>query len=172
MRLWPIVGPNLNESLRDFLVGPLGLDATLADESLSYEVPPVRARKPKLDNEVIVLFPDIDMRDMVRSSASNLAGKKGMGIRLEIPEKLRPSLRALESVSYLIKKSNPTLKRNVKFDDETLDLVMDIKLNEDAPWQKIRPDQAKAAKKSQPRTGGDEEIDASSLQGLMGSSSS
>ena len=75
---------------------------------------------------------------------------------------------ALESVSYLIKKSNPTLKRNVKFDDETHDLVMDIKLNEDAPWQKIWPDQAKAAKKNQPKSGGDEEIDASSLQGLMG----
>ena len=50
---------------------------------------------------------------------------------------------------------------------------MDVKLSDAAPWQKIRPDQVKEAKKNQPKPAGEEEeIDASSLQSLMGSTGS
>ena len=87
-------------------------------------------RGTKSRKEVVVTFPDIETRDLVRSAARNLAGKPSHGMRLEIPEHLRPSLRNLESVSYDLKKRNPNLKRNKKFDDAVMDLVLDIKLND------------------------------------------
>ena len=147
LRLWPVPGPDLQASLAAFMRGDLGLDDDLVAEVPSFDIRSVRSTKSKVAHEVVVVFPDVDTRDMVRRSASNLAGHKDKGVRLEIPEFLRPSLRALESLSYMLKQSNPSLKRNVKFDDEVLDLVMDVRINESAPWRKIRPAQALEAKK-------------------------
>ena len=56
-----------------------------------------------------VTFADVETRDTMRSAARNLAGKPTMGMRLEIPEHLRPSLRNLEGVSYDLKKKNPQM---------------------------------------------------------------
>ena len=92
-----------------------------------------------------------------------------MGMRLEIPESLRPNLRALESMSYLLKQSNPTLKRNIKYDDEVMDLVMDVKINEDAPWRKIRPEQATQAKKNRvaPSREDQVELDSATIESFL-----
>ena len=122
-------------------------------------------------DEVIVLFPDVDTRDIVRRAASNLAGMPNAGIRLEVPEFLRPSLRALESTSFLLKKKFPTLKRHVKFDDEVLDLVMDLKMTPDAQWQKMRPAQAIEAKKGQvePSRESAVELDSAAITSFLSS---
>ena len=125
----------------------LGLDPDFLQDLASYEIRPVRSTRSKVPNEVVVIFPDVDTRDSVRRSASNLAGNTGAGIRLEIPEFLRQNHRALESLCYMLKQKNPTLKRNIKFDDDALDLVLDIKKNDSSPWQKIRPKQAIEAKR-------------------------
>ena len=125
--------------------------------------------KAKGRDEVVVRFPTATHRDAVRSAAFNLAGSQA-GMRLEIPDYLRPSLRALESVSYTLKKKYPSLKRNVKFDDEVLDLVLDIKLEESGSWRKIRPEQAMAVKLSLPGVVDDAEVDSNELQSLMSGS--
>ena len=90
-------------------------------------------------------------------------------MRLEIPESLRPSLRALESMSYMLKQSNPSLKRNIKYDDEVMDLVMDIRLNESAQWRKVRPEQAMDAKKNRamPSREDQVELDSATLQTFL-----
>ena len=111
-------------------------------------------------------FPDVGTRDMVRSSAFNLADKNA-GIRLEIPDTLRPSLRALESLAYNLRKANPEMKRNVKFDDEFMDLVMDVKLNENATWRKIRPGRALAVKIARRDSVEENEMTADELQSSM-----
>ena len=64
------------------------------------------AGKSKNQDEVVVRFPDVAMRDAVRSAAFNLAGRRA-GIRLEIPDTLRPSLKALESAAYQLKQVHP-----------------------------------------------------------------
>ena len=115
---------------------------------------------------MVVRFPDVAMRDAVRSAAFNLAGKKA-GIRLEIPDALRPSLKALESTAYHLKQSNPGMKRNVKFDDEVQNLVMDVKLDEDGTWRKIRPAQAQAARAVSGADNGGEEMGLDELQTFM-----
>ena len=92
-----------------------------------------------------------------------------MGMRLEIPEHLRPSLRNLESLSFDLKKTVPEMKRNIKFDDAVMDLVLDVKLGEDKPWQKIRPENAKAARRN-PRldeAGDQEELDPSAIETML-----
>ena len=111
-------------------------------------------------------FPDATTRDAVRSAAFNLAGSNA-GMRLEIPDNLRASLRALESVSYKWKKRHPGLKRNVKFDDEVMDLVLDIKIDDNATWRKIRPEQAMAVKLSLPSQDDEAEMDSNELHSMM-----
>ena len=70
-------------------------------------------------------------------------------IRLEIPYNLQPSLKALEAVSFNLKKRFPNIRRNIKFDDAEKDLVLDFCTDpdDDEPWRKVRPAQAKALKK-------------------------
>ena len=159
---------NWKSSLSIFWVDELDMDPDICEEIDSYEVRRVRSARGRVENEVCVTFPDVETRDAVRASAPNLAGKK-MGMRLEIPEYLRPSLRALESMSYLMKQSNPQLKRNIKFDDERMDLVMDVRLAPEKPWQKIRPDQALEAKKGRAAPSREQttELDSTALRTLL-----
>ena len=94
-------------------------------------------------------FSSVEVRDIVRRAARELAGDPQSGIRLEIPQFLQPNLKALESVSYALRRKHPGMKRNVKFDDEKMNLVLDFCVNPtdpDATWRKIRPDQAALVK--------------------------
>ena len=149
----------------------LGLEEELVAEVPSFDIRSVRSTRNKVAHDVVVVFPDVDTRDTVSWSASILAGQKDKGVRLEIPEFLRPSLRALESLSYMLKQSNPSLKRNVKFDDEVLDLVMDVRVNETASWRKIRPAQALEAKKGRADPSREEstELAPAEIQAFMSS---
>ena len=144
LRLWPVPGPDLEAGVRDFFRTRLKFDQARVDSFGSLRVRRVETRGKSNQKEVAVTFLDVDTRDAVRSEASNLAGQSEAGIRLEIPDYLRPSLRSLESVSYHMKKAHPGMKRNVRFDDEALDLVLDVKLGENHPWKRIRPSQAQA----------------------------
>ena len=105
--------------------------------------------RSKIKNEVVVVFSSTEVRDAVKGSARELAGHPNAGIRLEIPFALQPSLKALESVSYRLKQKYPDIKRNIKFDDDEKDLVLDFCTDpsSEAPWRKVRPAQAKAMKK-------------------------
>ena len=70
-------------------------------------------------------------------------------MRLEIPRSLQPSLKALEDVSFHLKMKFPNIRRNLKFDDGDLDLVLDFCTDpaKNTPWRKVRPQQAKEMKK-------------------------
>ena len=110
----------------------------------------------------------------MRRAAKELAGDDAAGIRLEIPRGLQDSLKALEAVSYALKKKNPGLKRNIKFDDDCLDLVLDFCIDPEggAPWRKLRPEQARVAKRKMigPSTEA-MQVGADELDGLLGSGS-
>ena len=83
--MWPIAGADLAGSAMTFLDVELGLGPSFCT---------LRA------GDVVPVRPGRETRDTVRSTARNLAGKPTMGMRLEVPEHLRPSLRNLEGVSY------------------------------------------------------------------------
>ena len=46
------------------------------------------------------------------------------------------------NVSYDLKKKCPDLKRSVKFDEDTMDLYIDIQTSERGDWRRIDADQA------------------------------
>ena len=50
-----------------------------------------------------------------------------MGCQLEPPDHLRSQYHAFQSLAYCLKKKNPELKRNVKFDDREVALTMDVR---------------------------------------------
>ena len=168
IRLWPIVVPDLRESVLKFLSEELLLDEDLCELGPD-DVCKVRPGRGGKRNEVAVTLPDIETRDCVRAAARNLSGKPSYGMRLEIPDHLRPSLRNLESVSFDLKKRHPDMKRNIKFDDGVMDLVLDVKLDDSRPWQKIRPEDAKTARRA-PRinyAGVQEELDSDAIDSLL-----
>ena len=79
----------------------------------------------KIANEVVVKFSSVEVRDAVKQAAKELAGTSA-GIRFEIPAWLQPSLKTLESLSYNLKQKNTDMRRNIKFDDHAMDLVIDF----------------------------------------------
>ena len=99
------------------------------------------------------------------------AGDRDAGIRLEVPRSLQNSLKALEAVSFALKKNNPALRRNVKFDDEAEDLLLDFNLDPDGgkPWRRLMPAQAKAMRsKLRSEAPGAQEVGEDELDSMMG----
>ena len=91
----------------------------------------------------------MEVRDIVRRAARELGGDPTSGIRLEIPRHLQKNLRSLESVSFALKRKHNGMRRNIKFDDDRMDLVLDFCTNPSDPasaWKKIRPEQAALVK--------------------------
>ena len=89
------------------------------------------------------------------------------GMRLELPDSLQKDFRALMNLAYDLKSKHPTLRRNVKFDEEDLGLFMDIQTGVDERWRRIKPDQARKLAKT--RTRGPEKLNDSDIVTLLGS---
>ena len=100
-------------------------------------------KKPKYKDEVCVIFESKQIRDRVKAQGTNLANYRDQaGMRLQIPDNLQKDFKALMSLAYDLKKKNKELRRNVKFEEETLGLYMDIQTERDGDWKRIRPHQA------------------------------
>ena len=117
---------------------------------------------------MIVSYRSSDVRDAIKSAAKNLAGKgQSFGVRLELPNHLKSAMTALQSASFEIKQKFPLARRNVLFDDGSMDLVLDFSTGEGKPWRRMSSAQARERKKKAPvRDGagradlGDGELDA------------
>ena len=119
------------------------MDSGFVGDMGSVKIRRVVERKPKYANEVIVTFEEKSVRDAVKAQAHRLAEhREEAGMRLHIPDHLQKSFRALMSLSYDLKKRNPSLKRSVKFDEEKMDLFMDIQTKTDGGWRRIESDMA------------------------------
>ena len=162
--MWPVAGPDLKKSLSEFLRDRLKISSRMMADMGSISIKKVFAGpRSKIQNEIVAVFASSEVRDAIRRGARELAGDPDAGIRLEIPGHLQTSLKALEAVSFGLKQ--PKMRRNVKFDDAELDLVLDFSLDPDggAPWRKIRPAQAITAKAKLGKSGAgevnDDELD-------------
>ena len=145
LRIWPISGPNLVDSLLDFFHGRLKLQpGRIRREEVS--ISPVTSAGPaSVRDQVVVVFDTIRARDEVKSAARNLGGSdRSVGLQLEAPDHLRSHYQCLQKLGYQIKQKHPGLKRNVKFDDVEMSLVMDIKTSESADWKTISHVEAKS----------------------------
>ena len=71
-------------------------------------------------------------------------------------------------LSYDMKKKNPDLKRNVKFDEDDLGLFMDVQMQRDGPWRRIKPEQARRALEvSGSRRNGPDNMHADEIAGFL-----
>ena len=99
----------------------------------------------EIQGEAVVSFTSVDARDAVKGAARNLAGRgQDYGIRHEVPNHLKSSLKSLHTLSYNIKQRHPDARRNVLFEDETMELVLDVCLESGGKWRRITSAQARS----------------------------
>ena len=149
LRLWPITGPDLAGSVRTFLTDLLGFDRSFVDGDLGqFSVERIVDPRSKIKLEALIEFGSAPIRDSVKASGYKLEGKQA-GIRIEVPNYLKSDFHVLQSISYRMRQANPGMKRSVKFDDEIHGLFLDVQI-QGQEWRRIRPDQARAARASDP----------------------
>jgi hypothetical protein len=143
LRLSPICG-DIEEGVRSFVVDTLGLDAALlADlKRSSYRKVPSRPND-RIKDEVVVKFASTRDRDSVKAAGFKLAGKEH-SMRLEIPAFLLGQHRTLNRAALKLREAKPGTKTYVKFEDDSMSLVLDYRL-QNGTWSRIRPEQAKQA---------------------------
>ena len=120
----------------------------------------------------MAVFEDKHIRDTIKAAASNLANfREEAGMRLHLPDHLQRDFQTLMNLSYDLKKKNPDLKRNIKFDEDDLGLFMDLKLKTEGDWKRVKPAQATAANRGRSKNV-TKEIDEEELRELLGGSES
>ena len=170
LRMWPLED-GTREKLAVFLLSKLGMPYQVVDNLGPLEIAPASGNgKGRIQREFVVTFENKEERDRVRSNASKLAllPKDTAGIRLKLPDFLQSTFNVLQNAAYQIKKKNPAAKRNILFDDNNLNLALDVKVNDASEWKRILPDDARAAG-ARPGRGpnGRENLDAASISSMM-----
>ena len=152
LRLRPVGPGDPEQAVLSFMTDHLLLGSSFIESVGSFTVRRVPSGpSARVRDEVIVKFQTIDIRDAVKGAARNLAGKgPDYGVRLELPDHLKSSMKSIQAVSYDIKKRYPQARRNVLFDDETQELVLDFCTREGEAWRRLTSAQAKERKKKMP----------------------
>ena len=172
LRLWPIMDPTV-AGLNRFLEDKLKMDAGTIQDIGPVKIRRSLDKKTKGKKECLVIFDNKQVRDEIKSHGSNLANYRDeAGMHLHLPDFLQKDFQALMSLAYDIKKNNKDLRRNVKFDEESFGLFMDIQTEREGPWRRIRPAAARKALESRPRqNAGPADLDECELSSLLGTGS-
>jgi hypothetical protein len=143
LRISPVAG-NLREGLRDLVTKKLGLDGGILDELPGDAIRSLPTREnDRIKHEIVVRFSSVRDRDLVKAAGFKLAGTDS-SLRLELPSHLLGVHRTLSRAAADLRKAKPGTRTYVKFDDDSLSMVMDYRLN-GGSWQRLRPEQAKEA---------------------------
>ena len=149
LRIRPIPAGNDDSQVRHYMATYLKLDEDFLECMGHINIRRVpHGPAAKIKNEAIVTFETVETRDIVRRAARNLAGQgQEYGVRLEIPDRMKTDMNALQAVSFEIRQKFPTSRRNVLFEDETQSLVLDFCTGEGEKWRRITSSQARERKK-------------------------
>ena len=129
-------------------------------------------KRTKTKDEICVCFESKEIRDAVKARGPSLANFREAGMRLQIPDSLQKDFKALMVVTFNLKKTNPELKKNVKFDEEDLGLFMDFQTKKEGSWSRIKPTQANRILQTRKREGnGPENLNDAEIKSLMGDQS-
>ena len=157
IRIWPVDSSTdaaMWAGVGDFFFDKLQIPRTsLPQEGVDsiQRVMPGRKKK-KIENEVIVRFNSVQLRDMVTSYAPNLrqwrekdgSANGSTGLRLEIPDHLMAVFKTLERYGHFLKdKHKEGLRRHIRFEDYEMTLVMDYALPGEDVWQRIEYENAR-----------------------------
>ena len=166
LRIRPLGGGDGSEAVRKYLRDFLLLDDQFVDDLGPMHVQRIPSGPgARIQKEALVSFTSVDARDAVKGAARNLAGRgQDYGIRHQVPNLLKLVLQSLHTLSYNIKQRHPDARRNVLFDDESMDLVLDVCLGDGEKWRRITLAQARAKAKKGPSDSdrlavADEELD-------------
>ena len=166
LKIWPISGEDMQDEVKNFLSNQLGFDQRKIDSIGTLEISRVPGKRATERNEVLVTFESFVERDQVKAGGVNLAGKNDVGMSIHVPGHLLEGLFALNAVGYSIKAKHNGVKRAVKFDDQLMDIYMDICIN--GQWKRITPAEAKQAMKKVPSsTTGAGSLSADDLASLV-----
>lgn len=154
LRVWPVPhDKDLHVGTLNFLREKLKVaDSKL--EHIHFVVKPINSRPTnEAQDQVIITYDSIRTRDEIRAKASNLDGRdRKVGCQLEPPDHLRSQNQALQNLAFCLKKKNPGLKRNLKFNDEERTITMDVKM--DDGWKTVQYETARSImKKTTQRSG-------------------
>ena len=144
---------------------------TLSLERASFERVPY-GPKSKIQREMVVRFLSVEARDLVKGSARNLASLgQDYGVRHELPDFLKTAMKDLQSLSYELKQKFTEARRNVRFDDDNMDLVLDFTTGEGEPWKRISSKQARARRRLGSGAGSERVIDDAEIEEILGAPS-
>ena len=156
VRLWPVNGKSDEELRREalrFIRQKLRVcTISCNDEQVLRVRRTKQAKKSIINNEVLVFFADKYARDQVVGNAKNLAeyrlpdGRPSAGMRMNYPDHLTADFRVLEWYGAELNKRYPGTKRNIKFDDDSEGLRMDVRVPHMDEWHKVYPDMAREIK--------------------------
>ena len=152
LKLWPVRGDDLEDSLRVFLGTNLKITKERIESFGKIVVKPAFGKVARERSEVLATFDCCEDRDFIKSMGINLAGQSGLGMSLHVPGHLLDNFYALNSIGYSIKKNQEGVKRSIKFDDSVQDIYLDIYIG--GQWKRILPAQARSAIKSAPAAAG------------------
>ena len=152
IRMWPVTdtGGGLKAAVQVFMEEVLEVEGQAVNRLGIENVSPTQQLpRSKIKDEVLVNFFNSEDRDLVYAHARNLAKQQGKaGIRLEIPQHLRPEFKLLEGHGNNIRNLyGPAVKRSIRFDDSECSLVLNMKLSADDPWVSVSVEQARETKK-------------------------
>ena len=165
-------GPNLKEGLKAFFRDKLKLDDSFISDLGDMVIKRHRDPRSKVQDEVLVLFENKEVRDAIKAASPNLAGEgRKAGVRLQVPGHLLTNFKLLENLGYQMKAVDSSVRRVVKFDDSNQDLVLDVRIGDE--WKRVRPSEAQAAKMSKTfrSTNGPAEMNSSSIADFFGRAS-
>ena len=99
LRIWPVPGKtneDISKALGVYMRDRLKISSKFLSEMGELSVKRIASNGPRIKDEITAVFSSIEVRDAVRRAAKELAGDNEAGIRLEVPTRLQPSLKALE----------------------------------------------------------------------------
>ena len=154
LRVWPIKGEDEKEmrgNLTEFAINALLIDEDTMDSIAIKEIIRVRSSpNGNVHQEVRVTFASVSDRDFVNSRATNLeeyrdgSGRPEAGVRMDVPPFLLTTFKQLNDHGYDIRRAHgPKTKRYVKFDEERLSLILEVRLPRAVKWLRISPEQAR-----------------------------
>ena len=155
LRMWPVIGDDMALAVLDFLVEKLRCPPRMVDVTDIVAIVKVVPRPDAFaQDQVVVRFSSVRLRDEVKSLSKNLDGTdKLTGIQIEPPDFLRTQYQTFQRLAYQMKKKHPSLKRSVRFLDSDFCLTMNVLTSREAQWRTIAYEDAKVImKKTRERT--------------------
>ena len=154
LRIWPIKGstdPELRVDLMDFITNALRVPATEAEAIRIERIRRTRSAPQAISHhEVCVTFTSVDDRDYIAGRSYNLSthiddqGKPQAGVRMDIPGFLMPTFKDLNTYGRIARNTyGKDIRKYIKFDDDELDLFLEIRLPGSTNWLRIAPPRAR-----------------------------